>query len=276
VTLFDGSVAVATMSVAADGSASLTSNSWSTGTHPLTAAYAGDTNFCGSTSAVAQETVKSLATSTVTALVVTPDPWELSATQPLRIGAVVAGSPLTGKPSGTVTFFADGALIGTGAINATATAVCFTASAFPCKFDSPGTYSVTAVYDGDATFGGSAALPQTVTVYSAGRSGPAATVTFLTSAANPSKAGDPVTVNVVVMGDGTIVLTGNVEVFVDGTRVDTRPWTASTTSLRLTVPGLMTTGVLGTIPPHVISAQFVSNSPGTQSSTSIPILQFVR
>jgi hypothetical protein len=275
-TFFDGSLPVATVPVGADGSASLTSNSWATGIHLFTAAYAGNTNFFGSTSAVTHETVKSLAASTIMALLVTPDPWELGGPIPLQISAVVAGAPITGKPSGTVTFFADGALVGTGVISATGTAVCLTAGALSCKLDSTGTHSVTAMYGGDATFGGSAALPTTVTVYAVGSPRPAPTVIVLTSAVNPSNGGDPVTLNAVVRGQVATVPAGHVDFFVDGARVSTRPWTASSTSLSLSVPSLMTTGVLGAIPPHIILAEFVSDSPGIQSSTSIPILQFVR
>ena len=57
VSFSDGSVALGTVAVNSAGQATVSTSALSAGVHPITAAYSGDSNFNGSTSAVLRETI---------------------------------------------------------------------------------------------------------------------------------------------------------------------------------------------------------------------------
>jgi uncharacterized repeat protein (TIGR03803 family) len=126
------------------GSFAASSNGIAPATYPLTAAYSGDSNFEASTSSAVN--VKLNKAPTTTNLTASPD----SVTPPAAVtltATVARPSGSAGKPTGSVTFLADGSPVATVAVNASGVA----------KLDAPtngiaaGTYAVTAKYSGDSS-----------------------------------------------------------------------------------------------------------------------------
>ncbi len=136
ITLRDGNGAVLAQSSLANGAVTFTLANLSVGLHTLTAAYAGDTNDQASTSAGLSITVSPAPTS----LTLAPLSAILAAGSPISLNAAVAPS----TASGTLTFrdAASGTLGQAAVTNGTAT---LTLPSLP-----PGTYSITAIYQGDA------------------------------------------------------------------------------------------------------------------------------
>jgi hypothetical protein len=154
------------------------------------------------------ETVTKAASSSTLTSSVNPSVWGQSVTLTATIASAYTGS----KPSGTVEF-KDGAndIAGCGAQSvdtSTETATCVTSAL------SVAGHSITAVYQGDNDFTGSASSPVSQTVNKAG------TTTALTSSGSPVTHGQPVTLTaqlgVVAPGAGTP--TGTVT-FKDGSTV---------------------------------------------------------
>ncbi len=119
------------------GVATFTTSTLAAGTYAITATYTGDANDAGSTSLPVSLTV-SLAT-TATAITVTPDPALVGAA--VTITAKVTGNG--GTPTGSVNFIANGNTLASAVL--TAGTASFTTSTL-----APGTYSITASYQGDA------------------------------------------------------------------------------------------------------------------------------
>jgi CSLREA domain-containing protein len=171
------------------------------GSRPLTATYAGDSNFNGSTSASAPHTVNKIATTT-TITSDTPDPSVVGQAVTVQFSVAISG-PGSGTPTGNVTV-SDGTASCTGTVAAGQCTITFT---------SAGAKSLTATYAGDSNFNGStsAAVPHQVDK--------ADTTTTITSdTPDPSLVGEAVTVqySVTVDSPGSGTPTGNVTVS-DGT-----------------------------------------------------------
>ncbi len=122
--------------VNASGVATFTTSTLAAGTYAITATYTGDANDANSTSLPVSLTV-SLAT-TATAITVAPDPALVGAA--VTITAKVTGNG--GTPTGTVNFIANGNTLASAVL--TAGTASFTTSTL-----APGTYSITASYQGD-------------------------------------------------------------------------------------------------------------------------------
>src|SRR5207244_13360504 len=141
----------------------------------ITANYGVDANFASSTSPVLTQTLNKAASSTSA----------VSSNSPSNRGEAVTftasvTSPVTGTPTGTVTFQDGASALGTGTLSGgTAT---FTTSALTA-----GTHSITAIYGGDANFTGSTSPILTQTVNKAASS------TSVASSNNPSISGTAVT-----------------------------------------------------------------------------------
>ncbi|MBS1967968.1 MAG: Ig-like domain repeat protein [Chloroflexi bacterium SZAS-1] len=148
VTVSDGTNSC-TGTVAA-GSCSLTFTS--AGAKTLTATYAGDSNFSGSTSAsVSHQVDKADTTTTITSD--TPDPSTVG--QAVTVSyTVVANAPGAGTPTGNVTV-SDGTDSCTGTVAAGQCTITFT---------SAGPKTLTATYSGDSNFNGSVSATETHTV----------------------------------------------------------------------------------------------------------------
>ena len=133
------------------GVATFTTSTLAAGAYAITATYTGDANDAGSTSLPVSLTV-SLAT-TATAITVAPDPALVGAA--VTITAKVTGNG--GTPTGNVNFIANGNTL------ASAVLIAGTAS-FTTSTLAPGTYSITASYQGDAANSPSTSTAITETV----------------------------------------------------------------------------------------------------------------
>ena len=172
VTFHDGGATLGTGTLSA-GQATFSTSTLTAGSHSITAVYLGDTTFAGSTSPALTQTVNGQPTSA--SLISSLDPS--TAGQAVTFTATVTGS---GTPTGTVAFHDGTISIGTGTLSAgQATLSTSTLSI--------GTHSITAIYQGDATFEPSTSPAVTQTV--AGQ----ATSTSVASSANPSAAGQALT-----------------------------------------------------------------------------------
>ena len=179
------------------------------GNHTITASYGGDSTYASSTSAGFPFTVGNAATVTTVT--------NASPASPSTFGAAVQFTATVGPnqggtlPTGTVTFKDGAAILGNGALSnvggvATAT---FTTSATQLT---GGAHAITAVYGGDASFGGSTSANFGYTV------NPANTVTTVANASpvSPSTFGAAVQFTATVTpNQGPVLPTGTVT-FRDG------------------------------------------------------------
>src|SRR5207245_5012321 len=175
----------------ANGSASLTVATLTAWSHSLTSVYSGSSNFNASTSPAVTQVVNPDNPSTCPPS--TPNPSNSG--QTVTLSATVSPvAPATGVPTGTVTF-RDGAtaLATVNLVNGSAS--------FSLATLTPGSHSLTAVYNGSASFAGSTSAAVNHVV-NAGNSS-----TSLTSARNPSTTGQTValtaTVSAVAPATGT-------------------------------------------------------------------------
>jgi hypothetical protein len=149
VTFKNGGATLGTGSLDATGKATLAGVSFATaGTYSLTAVYAGDPNFTGSTSSALSEVINTPQVATTTALASSKNPALVTDT--LTLTATVTPASGAVVPTGTVTFKNGSATLGTGALDATGKA-----TLAGVHFTTAGTYSLTAVYAGDPNFTGS-------------------------------------------------------------------------------------------------------------------------
>ncbi|MEU9499694.1 Ig-like domain repeat protein [Streptomyces sp. NPDC048196] len=173
------------------GRATVSTNALEAGFHTVTAAYSGDANFEPSTGANVQIVSKSSTVSTVTS---SPDPSTVG--QPVTLTATVTpGAPgASSVPTGSVTFsIRDGPTLTAPLVGGRATV---TTSALPV-----GRHTITALYSGSSMYLRSTGV-DVHTVRSK-----VVTSTVLTSAPDPSAAGQPVaftaTVTPIPPGSGT-------------------------------------------------------------------------
>jgi len=184
------------------GVATLNITSLPVGTNSLTAVYAGDANFLGSTSPPLSLTVTKATPGQngVAAIMVR------SSLNPSTFGQAVSfTATVPAGATGTVTFLDGTTTLGTGTVSSgTAT---FTTSTLVV-----GTHSITAVYSGDTNFNGasSAVLSQVVNKATPGQNGVAAIT--VRSSLNPSTFGQAVTFTATVPAGATGTVT-----FLDGT-----------------------------------------------------------
>jgi len=211
---FDGATLLGTATLNAAGQASFTTSTLAVGTHSITAVYAGDANFTGSTSPVTTPVVNQAAT-TMT-LASSPNPSAFG--QPVTLTATASAlAPGAGTPTGTASFFDGATLLGTGTLNAAGKAT-FTTTTLAL-----GTHSITAVYSGDANYTGSTSSVVSPVVNQT------ATTTTLSSSPNPSVFGETVTLTVIVsaVAPGAGVPTGMATFAIDGNTVASVALTAS-------------------------------------------------
>jgi hypothetical protein len=150
VTFKDGTTTLGSGALAS-GVASFTTSALSVGSHSITAAYDGATDFAPSTSPALRQTVNTATTATAIKSSVNPSAYG----QAVTFTATVTSSG--GAPTGTVTFKDGTTTLGSGALASGVAS--FTTSAL-----SAGAHTITAAYGGDANFVASAssALTQTV------------------------------------------------------------------------------------------------------------------
>jgi len=172
-TFGSGSGPIGSATLNSSGKATFTTSTLAAGSHSIIAAYGGDPNFLGSKSAAVTQTVNPPAgtrsTTTTVASSQNPSVSGLS----LTFTATVASSA-SGAPSGFVTFFDNGAQIGSGNVSggqATLTTSSLTAGSHP----------ITAQYSGDASFAASTSASINETVGAAAFAPPPATPPTVTA-----------------------------------------------------------------------------------------------
>ena len=255
VTFFDNGGSIGSGSVS-NGQATLTTSTLAIGTHPITATYAGDTNFVGSS------------TTTTISQVVNKAPTSLSlgsSVNPSTSGQSVTFTatihPTTGSgETGTITFFDNGTPIGTGGVSGgTATLTTSTLGV--------GSHPITATYGGDGNFVGSStasALSQVV------NSSIVSTTTSLSSTINPSTVSQTPTLTAVVTPTGGNNFTGTVTFFEGATTLGTSP-IAARGEASINLPQLASAYAIGT---HSFTATYSGDS-NYVGSTSSPFSQVV-
>ena len=200
VTFMNGSTSLGTATLSS-GTAVLTTMSLVVGTPSITAVYAGDSTFAGSTSPAASVTVTKA--NTTVAVNVVPSPSNSGATVTLT-ATVTAASPGTGTPTGSVTFFNGTNSLGSGTLLSNGT-TSITSSALTA-----GSNSITATYAGDTNYNGMTSPVVTQTVLPA-------TTTTVASSPSPSVVGQPVTLTAGV--SSTAGVPGGTVQFLNGTTV---------------------------------------------------------
>ena len=212
----DGATTIAGCSAAAvNGSAQATcqTSTLSAGSHTVTAVYASDTDFAGSTSTGLSQVVNTVTqVNTTTTLTQPPGTAPSVWGQSVTFTATVAGGA---TPTGTVVFKVDGVAVGSPvALDGSGQASIVLSSTQLSIKASPG-HTIGAVYSGDSTHNGSTAVVLHQIVKKA------STAISLTSDVNPQHKNTPIhltaTVTVVLPGGGTP--TGKVVFKVNGVKV---------------------------------------------------------
>ena len=207
-----GSTLTGTSVPLVNGSASFSTATLASGTHNITAAYAGDSTNAAATSNMVAEVITA-ATSTTTLTTSNPNvPLETLVT----FTASVAGNSAS-IPTGNVVFKDGTATIGTVAVTNTGTAT------LPIASLTTGVHMITAAYQGDMDYAGSVSAPplsetvnkiatSTVVVSSTSAANAGATVTFTVTvtAATSTTPNLPITGSVSLMDGTTVVGTGTV------------------------------------------------------------------
>jgi hypothetical protein len=207
VNFMNGSTVLGSASVNSSGVATFSISSLTAGTYSLTARYVGNSSFGSSTSAAASVTVTaSTATTTTTSFVASPNP--VTTGQTLNLVATVSASSGTASLSGAVNFMNGSTVLGSGSVNSSGVATLSIAS-LPA-----GTYSLTARYVGNSSFGSSTSAAASVTVTAS----TAATITSLVASPNPVTVGQSLNLVATVSASGTASLSGTVN-FMNGSTV---------------------------------------------------------
>jgi uncharacterized repeat protein (TIGR03803 family) len=141
---------------------------------------------------------------TDTSLALAPSTVSIGSSAPVVMAAAVTPASGSGTPTGTVAFLNGGTQVGTGTLSGGGVQYDYDPSAL-----APGTYSITAFYSGDSSFGASVSAPQILTVTAQG------TTTALASSANPSIFGQAVTFTATITPSAGP--TGTVAFTADGT-----------------------------------------------------------
>ena len=190
VTFEDGTMVLGTAAISVTGEASITVSAFAGGTHTLTALYAGDGNFSGSTSASVSLTVNPAPIAVALASSLNPSNYH----QPVTFTATV-GSPIA---SGTIQF-----MNGTADLGAPVVIVAGVAT-LAISALTPGEHSITAVYSGDVSHlpGSSDALNQQVIAL------PTTTTLAVSPSSSPLAPQTVVTLTATVVSGGAAVSPG--------------------------------------------------------------------
>jgi hypothetical protein len=189
VAFMNGTTVLATTSLSG-GIATYTTSALTQGSYSITAAYAGNGSYAGSTSAVLTQTVKNGLTNAV--LTVTPSPATVGQTVTLTV-AFSPVAPSTGTINGTVTFKDGTTTLGLVRLSG-GVAVLQTAAL------AAGSHSLTATWGGDSNYQGSVSPAVTEVINAGVRT---ASTTQLSSNVSPSSVfGQSVTFTATVSGSG--------------------------------------------------------------------------
>ena len=231
--------------------------SMTAGAHTIDITYPGDANFASATTGNFTQTVSQATTNTaVTSTTGTPS----LAGQPVTYLATITPSSHPFTMTGTVTFKDGAGTIACSPVTvafsgSTATASCTEAGSAM----TPGTHSITAVYNGDTNYAGSTSSTLSQVVNQD------ATTTAVMSTANPSTGGLAVTYTATVSATGGSAFTPSGTVtFKDGSTVICTAVALSSASAQCTEPALsMTSGT------HSITAVYSGDTNFTTSTGSL-------
>jgi len=207
VTFYNGATSLG-MKTLTDGETSLTITNLAVGTNLITAIYAGNTNFLGSTNSVTQTVAKDMTTNTLASSV---NPTVFG--QPTTFTATVsAKTPGAGTPTGTVSFY-DGTPVVTTNLIGMNTLVNGMATLTVSNL-AVGTHSIMLLYSGDKNFTNGGSLVVITQMVNQ-----AATTNEIISAVNPTVFGQPAvfTVTVGAAAPGAGLPTGTVIFYYDNT-----------------------------------------------------------
>jgi len=197
VSFFDGSTSLGSATLSSN-SAQLTVFALAVGTHSVTAAYAGNANLSGSTSAAISQVVNGATTTTTVTSNSNPSNFGQSVTLTAAIQPAFGGGA-----TGTATFFDGSTSLGTSTVFDNAAQLSLSTL-------SAGAHSITAKYNGDANFSASTSTAVTQTV----NLGP--TSATVASNLNPSAFGQSVTFTASVQSSVGGTPTGTVAFFDGG------------------------------------------------------------
>jgi hypothetical protein len=236
INFMNGSVSLGQATLDGSGTATLTLSTLAAGSYSIVGSYSGDSHYVAGQSAVAPLQVTS---TTNTSLVASPNP--VTAGQTLNMVATVSASG-TASLSGTVNFMNGSTVLGSASVNSSGVATLSTAS-LPA-----GTYSLTARYVGNSSFGSSTSAAASVTVTAS----TAATTTSLVASPNSVTVGQALNMVATVSASGTASLSGTVN-FMNGSTV--------LGSGSVNTSGVATLSI-ATLPAgtYSLTAQYVGNS----------------
>ncbi|HEX3103358.1 MAG TPA: Ig-like domain repeat protein, partial [Terriglobales bacterium] len=142
VTFDDGTNALGTASLS-DAQATFTVSSLNVGSHSISAAYSGDSNFLASTSSALSQVVNQASTSTALTSSASSPILNTSITLTANLSVIAPGA---GTPTGTITFQEGSNVLATSPVGSSGQATFSTASL------AVGAHSLVASYSGDANF----------------------------------------------------------------------------------------------------------------------------
>jgi uncharacterized repeat protein (TIGR03803 family) len=248
----DGATTLGTVTMSGGSASFTTVYQLVAGTHAITATYSGDANCLTSVGSLTQQVNQA---TTSVALYSNLNPAFVNAA--VTFTASVTGQ-YQGNPSGTVTFYSNGSALG-----APVTLNAWQAS-LTTSFSAAGTYSITAVYSGDANDIGS-----TSSVVSEVADSAAPTTTTVKSSGSPSKIGALVTFTAKITSKLGIIPNGDSVSFFDG---------SAQIGIALVIGGsaVFSTSAL-TVGTHLVTAQYggdASYQPSTSTATTQVVVKY--
>src|SRR5579864_3335370 len=148
-------------------------------------------------------------TPTITTLSLSPTTVTTGSSGPVVMTARVAPTTGTGTPTGSVNFFDNGALVGSGTLSSGTATFNYNPSGLAA-----GSYSITAQYGGDTNFSSSTSSPQSLTVQTIAST--TTTLSLSPTSVNVGSSGPVVITAKVAPTTGTGTPTGSVNFFVNG------------------------------------------------------------
>ncbi|MGA7157710.1 MAG: Ig-like domain-containing protein [Acidobacteriaceae bacterium] len=198
VTFLNGTTTLGTATLNSSGVATYATSFAKAGSYSISASYGGDSTYGTAVSSTVTEVVTA-ATATLS-LSTSASPVATGASVTFTAKATGGGA----TPSGTVTFLNGTAALGTATLNSSGVAT------YATSFAKAGSYSISASYGGDSTYGTTTSSTVTEVV-----TADTATVTLASSAAKAAP-GYSVTFTATLTGTGSTAPTGTVT-FLDGT-----------------------------------------------------------